>query len=403
MRRRNRQGFVYALSLLVMFFLTLMGTSILMRSVSEADSSERFGYQSAALHLADAGVDQAARNLRTPTDLTDDITTGTLPTGTFTLDAAVDLGAQTWKVVSHGASVQEPTRNRNIEVVFSLLPQSVFQYALFADLALTAGGSANTDSYDSRLGVYGACLSGCGGGSPVNNVGRNGDIGTNGTTAGSVALSGGSIFVDGQIAVGPGVSDPASIVTGYDPAMITGGTSPPSDTQDVVAQSSTFPMPNVTVPEGLTCSDRVVNGSETVTLTAGTYCYHNLTIQGNGTLTASGSAKVYLTGELSAQGNSSVGVPTDPTKMVFLMTSTSEATIEEGTITGSNKFYGAIYGPQATINITGNAEVYGAIIADRVNLTGSAEIHYDEAVNTITEVSNLYQTSVVYWQELDGS
>ena len=56
-----------------------------------------------------------------------------------------------------------------------------------------------------------------------------------------------------------------------------------------------------------------------------------------------------------------------------------------------------------TISITGNAEVYGAIIADRVNLSGSAAIHYDEAVNTITGVSNLYQTSVVYWQELDGS
>ena len=162
-------------------------------------------------------------------------------------------------------------------------------------------------------------------------------------------------------------------------------------------------MPNVTVPDGLTCTDQTVGGSETVTLAAGTYCYRNLTIQGNGTLTASGSVTVYLTGELTAQGNSSVGVPTDPTEMVFLMTSTSEATIEQGEITGSNLFYGAIYGPQATINITGNAEVYGAIIADRVNLSGSAEIHYDEAVNTITEVSNLYQTSVVYWQELDGS
>lgn len=402
MRRRNQQGFVYAISLLCVFYLTVLGMSILMRSVSELDSSERFGSQSAALHIADAGVDQAARNLRTPTDPSDDITTGTLPTGTFTLDTPVSLGAQTWKVVSHGASVQEPTRYRNIEAVYSLTPQSVFQYALFADLALTAGGSANTDSYDSRLGAYGDCLSNCGGGSPVNNVGRNGDIGTNGTTAGSVAVSG-SLFVDGQIAVGPGVSNPTSVVTGYDPAMITGGTSPPSDTQDVVAQSSAFPMPTVTVPEGLTCSDRVVNGSETVTLTAGTYCYRNLTIQGNGTLTASGSATVYLTGELIAQGNSSVGVPSDPTQMVFLMTSTSEATIEEGTITGSNLFYGAIYGPQATINITGNAEVYGAIIADRVNLTGSAVIHYDEAVNTITDVSNLYQTSVVYWQELAGS
>jgi len=401
--RRRKRGFVYVASLLFITVLTIIGTSMLVRSVSESSQSERFANQSIALHIADAGVDQAAQNLRTPTDLTDDITTKALPTGTFTLDTPVSLGANTWKVVSHGYSAKEPTRKRNIEAVYSLVPQSVFQFALFADQRITADGSTNTDSYDSRLGAYGACLSGCGGGSPVYNTGRNGDIGTNGTTAGSVALSGGSIFVDGQVAVGPGVSNPTSVVTGYNPALITGGTSPPSDTQDVVSQSSTFPMPNVTVPDGLTCTDRTVQGNETVTLATGTYCYRNLTIEGNGTLTASGSATVYLTGQLTAQGNSSVGVATDPTKMVFLMTSTSEATIEQGTITGSNLFYGAIYGPQATINITGNAKVYGAIIADRVNLTGSAEIHYDEAVATLTNISNLYQTSVVYWQELDGS
>jgi len=398
----KQRGFVYILSLMFVVFLTVTGASLMVRSVSEVNVSERFNNQSIALHVADAGVDQAARNLRTPTDLADDITTSVLPTGTFTLDTPVSLATNTWKVVSHGYSAKDTTRKRNIEAVYSLVPQSVFQFALFADLALTAGGSANTDSYDSRLGAYGACLSNCGGGSAVNNVGRNGDVGTNGTTAGSVAVSG-SLFVDGQVVVGPDVSNPTSVVTGYDPAMITGGTSPPSDTQDVVAQSNTFPTPNVTVPDGLSCTDRTVGGNETATLAAGTYCYRNLTIQGNGTLTSSGSVTVYLTGALTAQGNSSVGVPTDPTKMVFLMTSTSEATIEQGEITGSNLFYGGIYGPQATINITGNAKVYGSIVADRVNLSGSAEIHYDEALTTLTNISNLYQTSVVYWQELDGS
>src|SRR3989338_3993945 len=184
MRRRNRPGFVYILSLLFVFFLTITGTSFLIRSVSELDVSQRYSYQSAALHLADAGVDQAARNLRTPTDLADDITTSTLSTGTFTLDTPVSLGANTWKVVSHGSSAKEPTRNRNIEAVYSLVPQSVFQFPLLAARRISADGSANTDSYDSRLGAYGACLSDWSGGSPGPHTGRNRDIGPNRPTAG---------------------------------------------------------------------------------------------------------------------------------------------------------------------------------------------------------------------------
>jgi len=154
------------------------------------------------------------------------------------------------------------------------------------------------------------------------------------------------------------------------------------------------------VPSGLTCSDYTVGGNSTITLAPGTYCYSSLTLQGGGTLTASGPVTIYLTGALVAKGNSSVGVVSDPTKMMFLMASGGAATLEQGTITGSTNFYGGLYGPDATINITGNAAVYGSIVANRVNLTGSAEIHYDQALTNNTQVSNLYKTSLKYWRKL---
>ena len=284
----RREGFIYVAALGVVALLAIACASLLIRSSTEVLLSEYTERQLAAFHLAEAGVDQAARNLRTPTDLTDDVTAGTLPTGSFTIDVPPQsLGNSLWKVTAHGSSVKDPAHIRDLEAVFELAPESVFRFALFGDTKLNVSGSGNADSYDSRLGAYNACLSGCGGSTPVMNVGKDGDIGTNATTSGGVALSG-SIFIDGQVAVGPSVADPSSVVTGYNPAFISGN-------PKVISQSEVFPMPDVTVPAGLICNDYTVQGNKTVTLAPGTYCYQDLTIQGGGTLTSSGSVTVYLT------------------------------------------------------------------------------------------------------------
>ena len=392
---RNQRGMIFLMSLGVIVIFTVTGATMLMRSLSEARLSERSRNQIVALHIADAGVDQSIRNLRTPSDTTDDLTTGTFSTGSFTIESQTLIAANTWRAISRGASDQDPGYPRRIESVMKIVPQSVFQFALFGDQQVNVSGNALTDSYNSAAGPY-----------DEDNPNHNGDVGTNATGSGGVSV-GGSIFVDGQVAIGPGVTDPVSVVTGYDPAFITGGTDPPSDTQDVVGQSATFPMPPVIVPGGLACSDLNVGSNVTPTLSPtggqngdGVYCYRDLTLQGGGTLTASGKVTVYITGLYTAKGNSLTGVPANPAWMLVKMAPTSDATIEQGTMTGSTGFYGAMYAPDSTINITGNAEVYGSIIAERINVTGSAVIHYDESLSTNTDIANTYKASVVSWREL---
>ncbi|MBI4342499.1 MAG: hypothetical protein HY599_03940, partial [Candidatus Omnitrophica bacterium] len=335
MKRRHQRGTAMLFSLGVVVVLTTLGSSLLLRSMNENQLGRRSAARQSAFFLAEAGVDRALLNLRTPDDLTDDLVTGTLLTGTFQIDSPPEpLGSLRWRVTTRGFSQQE---ERRMEAVLQLTPQSVFQYAMFGDQLVSVGGNATTDSYDSALGPYNGDE-----GSPGYNAGHNGDVGTNATSAGGVSI-GGSIFVDGQIVVGPGVDDPESVVTGYDPAFITGGTDPPTDTQDVVSAPEAVPMPAVVVPPELTCDDFTVQGNTTVTLTPGTYCYRNLTVQGNATLTASGQVTIYVTGALTAQGNSVVGVLNDPTKVLFQMSATAEATLEQ-TIQGNNTFYGGIYG-----------------------------------------------------------
>ena len=108
---------------------------------------------------------------------------------------------------------------------------------------------------------------------------------------------------------------------------------------------------------------------------------------------------VRLSAAVSSPPCTVVGVPNDPTQMLFQMSATAEATLEQ-TIQGNNTFYGGIYGPQATFTIQGNATIYGSIMAQRVNVSGNAEIHYDEALADETEIANLYRTTLLSWREL---
>jgi hypothetical protein len=39
-------------------------------------------------------------------------------------------------------------------------------------------------------------------------------------------------------------------------------------------------------------------------------------------------------------------------------------------------------------------------MAQRVNVSGNAEIHYDEALADETEITNLYRTTLLSWREL---
>lgn len=386
--RRHRQGgFFYVMSLGFVLVLTMTAGSLLMRGISTTNLSERSLRQGQSLQFAESGVDHAAFALRT-----DSLSLGTtnVGAGSYTIQSAETLSDGSRQVTVRGLS---GTDARRVEAIIRLTPASVFQHALFGHTGVTVSGSAETDSYDSRNGLYN---------DPANKS-HDGDVGTNSTATGGITVSG-SIFVDGQLTVGPSVSNPESVVTGFNPAFVTGGTSPASNGNDVISMGNTLPMPPVTVPGGLTCTDATINGNETTSLPPGTYCYRNLTIEGNGDLTTNGTGQVtvYLTGVIVAKGNSVVGYAPDPKQMVFLMAPTADATIEQGTMTGSTKFYGALYGPGSTINITGNAQIYGSIIGQTVNVSGSAEVHYDKALEDSTVVSGLYATRIIAWRDLDS-
>ena len=377
----NQRGIFYVLSLSLVFFLTIASASMLMRGISETGISERSRSQNAAFQLADAGIDQAAVNLQT-LDTADDITTASLSTGTYTLDTPSAVGALLYDVRSHGTSGSE---QRTIDAVYLLTAQSVFQYALFGDVSVGIGGNALTDSYQSTLGSYAS-----------QTPGKHGDVGTNSTTPGGIDVTGTSLVVNGQIKVGPNVADPSSVVTGnVNDDFITGG--PPK----YVSQPNEFPMPDVgTPPAGCTSTIPPKVGG-VITFVAGTtYCLGGtVKINGNDTWTANGNVTIYIQSLLTIEGNATVGNPVHPSYMAFLVQSNAETVFEEK-VAGTVDFYGTIYAPDANVSVKGNAEIYGSVIARHVDLTGSAQIHYDEDLKSRTDISNRYHPTLKSWREL---
>lgn len=49
-------------------------------------------------------------------------------------------------------------------------------------------------------------------------------------------------------------------------------------------------------------------------------------------------------------------------------------------ITGSSAFKGTIFAPKSTVNVAGSGELFGAVKGRSIEVSGSGDIHYDEAL-----------------------
>ena len=375
----RERGFIIIFSMGLIVFLTIVGSAFLVRSVHEERTSEISASWHRALSLAEASVDETMLKQHVG-DFTN-LATVSMADGTYWADMAPTGMPWQYLVNGHG---RYQTAQRNIEAVTQLTPTSIFQFALFGHQRIFLDGDVITDSYDSSMGPY-----------DPNTAGSNGDVGTNSTATGGVTVDG-DIIINGQVAVGPSVSDPTTVVTinGGASATITG--SPP-----LVSQSVAMPMPAVIIPANLTCTDATVNANKVRVLetAVGAYCFNNLTVLGGATLTADGPVKVYVTNYFHATGSTIIGDPANPSYLTMLMTAASQATID-GSMGGTTEFYGGIYAPNADIEIGGNAEVYGSVIAQEVVTSGTPHIHYDEALGDLMDPIGLYKVKVLSWREL---
>lgn len=126
----------------------------------------------------------------------------------------------------------------------------------------------------------------------------------------------------------------------------------------------------------------------------------------NFVVTASGKVKldpgasltVYTEGDVEVSG---AGVVNPNAPQSFQIWGTSTTSQREYSIAGSGEFHGVIYAPQANVKITGHADVFGAVVANSVLMTGSGSFHYDESLADLTEFSKASAPSIDFVKELN--
>lgn len=222
-------------------------------------------------------------------------------------------------------------------------------YALIGLSNMTFSGSAFTDSYDASKGVYNAA-----------NAHQVGSIATNG----NIALSN-TAKVNGDARYGT-----TGTITVQNTATVTGMQAP---------LTNTITYPSVTMPAAGTYTDLgdVNMSSGTVSIGAGVYVIHNLTLSGTAVVNWTGKTTLYIVNSYNVSGsvqiNTYQNLPSNRT-LNFLPTCTT------ATWSGTNVCVGDLYAPDTAFTISGGVEMMGRILAKSITNSSSGGMHYDESM-----------------------
>jgi hypothetical protein len=116
-------------------------------------------------------------------------------------------------------------------------------------------------------------------------------------------------------------------------------------------------------------------------------------------VTATGNLTIYTDGNISAGGNGMTNANANATSCLIYGTNTGSG--QTITMNGNATTVAAINAPNADFSITGNAEIWGSVVARNVSLNGNAAFRYDEA---LLDYANTTGTGnpwgILKWREL---
>lgn len=389
MRQRVRdaaprsRGFILMAFYLFLVVLLTQAVGLLAYTVSEMRTAERSQADIRALYLAEAGVDRAVVQLRSNGNWNGG--NGSVGLfGNYVVGLRALAGNRREVTAQGNASFRGANENRSVQTIVQLAPNPLFRYALFADGKMKMNGRSTTDSYNSSQGAYRPATAGEGGG-----------IGTNAVAKGKVRL-GGHATVRGNATVGPG-GNPSQVIRLKRDARISGSSS---------AASEPYPSTPVTIPGNLANRGNLrISRDQSVTLPGGTYWYENIHVSGNGRLSFTGPAVVYISDKLKVGGDGVVTSGDLPTQLVIYVGGEQQISEhpradDKVDLGGDAQIYAGIFAPAARVKVNGRSSLYGAIVGRdvKVNLKeypnggggpegdgddeedgGSAGIHYDRA------------------------
>ena len=383
---RSRRGSAFAGALLVVITVAALGAAMLQLSTSLTRRQIVDVDQKRALYLAEAGLSEGfyALSLGGSGNVGTKELPAALGDGLFWVEAT-DLGDDRVELTSTGlAGAGRFALTLSVERT-SEAPQA---RGVFADKSLSVGKGCLIDAFDSSAAELppGTQLGA--------SLGSNADIEIDGTPGNPTRIL-------GDVTPGP----QGSVRSGLG-VLITGSTAP-------AATASTSPP--VEVPELPARGPLILNARERATLGNGEGNYEvvqlskdaRLTLVGPTTLSfgsllldqkselvidaTSGAIRVYITGDLALDAKSAISsVGQDPRNVSLILAGTgglggygaSDKPLE---LAAGGKFYGSIYAPTRALQIAEPFELFGGIVAERLELLDGVKLHFDRALMSVTE------------------
>lgn len=416
----NERGVAIIFCYMVLGVLAILGGGFVVLSYTESRTADRHLRFAETFYLAEAGLDQAIVSMRSGTFAARVSDGPQDPEIAYTsvgqeggFEADVDPVAGRPNLYRIQATGYYPNRvttspgfqKRVVEGYVEVIPGSGPPPGLFGDREVDIHGSVRADSYDSRTET-------------MQSTGR-GLIGSNGTAQDTIRING-SADVFGDVLAGPGSPPEAIRITGSsrvsgkvgpaEQAILLTPVEPPPPPQGSPPQQMSFWKKlqegwesvalagEETTTEGPApvLDDLVLEGSQDKPseLPGGTYRYHRLRVGGEATLTFTGPAILYVD-ELDLTGNKVLTAQGLPANLVIKVVGSGDVRLS-----GVSGFYGVIYAPQARVRLSGNNRLYGSLTGSRVDVNGSVEFWYDEALQA-GGGGSANQTKLMSWSEID--
>jgi hypothetical protein len=408
--RKRSSGIVLMAVMIIIFALAVLAATISVMAVTDIKMTAHFKRATEALYEADAAVQyvkvQIESDLQSGSLILDSAVENvnySAPDGMFfdkvtQLVQTADTNAYFFAVTGYSDKARV-----TIETVFRRA--STFELGLFGDTELDTKAYGNVYTYDSTVVSHPVPEDSLGGG----RIASNGDF-----------LSHQDTFIDGSFQLGEdtmGIEgswretpEGGSLITG-EPAVQTDRIDPDplgaiggklaDDFDSVEANNNNADVePPITVPK----YDVILstNKTHTMTLTAGNYYIHDLTLRANTTLNIIGQVNIYLTGSMEAKSGSTINTGS-PTNLSIFSNGGDRIRKRDGYVHGESiilkndgDFKGLVYAPYSFIQVMNDADFYGIAWGREVEIKNSGDVYIDIALMQ-TYLSNVVK--LLTWKE----
>lgn len=394
-RSDNDRGVVLFTALMFVLIMSILGTIACIITSNDATIAVNHEVSRMAFYSAEAGAHFALasiqKDLKTNELVLPETDGATISLSTYVMSPDPDITDIRFEYLPAGAPVLARIatntyhfavrgyghRNADADIQVTFRKRSAFKFGVFGDKGITAPEFSYFYGYDSTISLTPA-----------------GDDGTNQCDIGSnlsVTLFA-NTEVHGHIGLGSSetstavyspIGNPEPMIFGTGSAVRTVGRVEP-DPLGIVGGAYAEKLNDCRSnnDNGMIPRDLVLGNGETVTLVGesggANYYFTNIELKSGASInidTATGPVNLFISGVFDGKNGTINHASGDPKKFAIF-----SDTSDPMSLSNTSAFYGLVYAPFADLEIINGAAIYGAILAQTVDVKKSGNFYFDIAL-----------------------